>query len=183
MTDINVLYIIIYIYNKERNSDRRELRPTNTSTLPYQISSINTYIYFIIQHLSHFTFPTISSNTIISTIHTTYNNTINRLNFRLCNSLSTDSFLDAEQIIAFTSVLGSVSFMHFTNPGTNVASVMFIIPIVVYVLIVIVIFIVICFNSIDTIVRTNRERLIESVARFVSKVEVFICLEHLIEVH
>lgn len=131
ITDINVLYIIIYIYNKERNSDRRELRPTNTSTLPYQISPINTYIYFIIQHLSHFTFPTISSNTIISTIYTTYNNTINRLDFRLCSSLSTDSFLDAKQTIAFTSVLGSVSFIHFTNLGTDVALVMFIIPIVI----------------------------------------------------
>lgn len=152
ITDINVLYIIIYIYNRERNSDRRELRPTNTSTLPYQISSINTYIYFIIQHLSHFTFPTISSNTIISTIHTTYNNTINRLDFRLSSSLSTDSFLDAEQTIAFISVLGSVVFIHFTNLGIDVASFMFIIPIVVYILIVIVIFIVICFNSIDTIV-------------------------------
>ena len=148
-----------------------ELRPTNTSTLPYQISSINTYIYFIIQHLSHFTFPTISSNTIISTIHTTYNNTINRLDFRLSNSLSTDSFLDAEQTIDFISVLGSISFIQFTNLGTDVASFMFIIPIVVYILIVIVIFIVICFNSINTIVRTNREHLIESVARFVSEHE------------
>lgn len=152
ITDINVLYIIIYIFIIERNSDRRELRPTNTSTLPYQISSINTYIYFIIQHLSHFTFPTISSNTIISTIHTTYNNTINRLDFRLCSSLSTDSFLDAEHIIDFISVLGSISFIQFTNLGIDVASVMFIIPIVVYVLIVIVIFIVICFNSINTII-------------------------------
>lgn len=35
ITDINVLYIIIYIFIIERNSDRRELRPTNTSTLPY----------------------------------------------------------------------------------------------------------------------------------------------------
>lgn len=108
-----------------------ELRPTNTSTLPYQISSINTYIYFIIQHLSHFTFHTISSNTIISTIHITYNNTINRLDFRLCSSLSTDSFLDAEQIIDFTSILGSVSFIQFINSGTDVASVIFIIPIVI----------------------------------------------------
>ena len=136
----------------ERNSDRRELRPTNTSTLPYPISSINTYIYFIVQHLIYFNLTTISSNTIVSTIHTTYNNTINRFDFRLSNSLSTDSFLDAEQTIAFISVLGSVSFIQFTNLGTDVASVIFIIPIVVYVLIVIVIFIVICFNSIDTIV-------------------------------
>ena len=138
-----------------------ELRPTITTTLPLPL---NTYIY------SH-TKPHLNTYSIILyTIHTTYNNTINRLDFRLCSSLITDSFLDTEHIIDFISVLGSISFIQFTNLRIDVVSVMFIIPIVVYVLIVIIIFIVICFNSIDTIVRTNREHLIESVTWFVSEV-------------
>lgn len=125
-----------------------ELRPTNTSTLPYQISSINTYIYFIIQHLSHFTFPTIGSNTIISTIHTTYNNTINRLDFRFSSSLITDSFLDAEHIIPFTSTVGNVSFANDRNSGTCVTVLTFNIVIIVYVLVIVIINIIniICFN-------------------------------------
>ena len=125
-----------------------ELRPTTTTTLPLPL---NTYIYSHTKpNLNTYStiFPTISSNTIISTIYTTYNNTINRFDFRLCSSLSTDSFLDAEQTIDFISVLGSVSFIQFINFGTDVASFMFIIPIVVYILIVI----VICFNSINTII-------------------------------
>ena len=117
-----MLFIIIGESEKRENSDRRELRPTTTST-PTLL--LNTYIY------SH-TKPHLNTySTILYTIRNTYNNTINRLDFRLCSSLSTDSFLDAEQTIDFISVLGSIVFIQFTNLGTDVASVIFIIPIVV----------------------------------------------------
>lgn len=118
-----------------KKEERKGLEEDSVLLLLPLFLSLSTLIFihipnFILTLILLF-FSTISSNTIISTIHTTYNNIINRFDFRLSNSLSTDSFLDAEQTIDFISVLGSVSFIQFTNLGTDVASVIFIIPIVV----------------------------------------------------
>lgn len=91
------------------NSERSELRPPNTSTLPCLIPPLNTYCP---------TYLTTFLNTISNIIHTTHNITTNRLDFRLCSSLSTDSLLEALQITPFTSTVGNDSFANDKNSGT-----------------------------------------------------------------
>lgn len=65
----------------ERKSERSELRPPNTSTLPHLISPLNTYCPTQLN-----TYLTTFLNIISNTIHTTHNNTTNRLVFLLCSS-------------------------------------------------------------------------------------------------
>ena len=121
----------------KRNSERSELRPPNTYTLPSLLTLLNsispTSLNFIKNTILCSTQLTLQ-NTILSTfrltliqtltytslctIHTTHNITTNRLVFLLCSSLSTDSFLDAEHIIPFTSIVGNDSFVNVKNSGT-----------------------------------------------------------------
>lgn len=67
-----------------------------------------------------------------NTIHTTYNITTNRLVFRLCSSLSTDSLLEELQITPFTSIVGNDSFANSKNSGIWSKDLTFNIVIVVY---------------------------------------------------
>ena len=125
-------------------SERSELRPPDTSTLPLPLNTHST------PTLNPTQIPTIYStqNTILSTIrptflstliqislyiiYTTHNITTNRLDFLDCSSFSTDSRFDAEHIIPFASTLGRSPFRNDNNSGTCVSSVTFNIVIVVY---------------------------------------------------
>ena len=140
--------------------------PPDTSTPLHQIIILNTYLNSIAKHLFHF-----NLNTIICIIYITHNNIINCLSGRLLSSVNTASFLDALQIIPFTSVLGSGSFIVFNNNGTSVSLSTIIVIIVVY------------FSYVSTNYLNCFEHLIESVAGFRSIKCSEISVKHLIEVH
>lgn len=119
------------------NSERSELRPPNTSTLPSLLPLINTFSPASLNNTKNTILcltQIVLQNTILSTIsctflqiliqsslctiHTTHNITTNRLVFLLCSSLSTDSLLESLQIIPFTSIVGNDSFANVKNSGT-----------------------------------------------------------------
>lgn len=129
------------------NSDRRELRPPDTSTLISLLTLLNSISP---PTLNSPQFPTTHStlnNTLstirptflstltrssLCTIHTTHNITTNRLVFLDCSSLSTDSFLEEEQITPFASTFGRSPFRNDNSSGTCDSSVTFNIVIVIY---------------------------------------------------
>lgn len=156
--------------DRERKSERSELRPPDTSTPPHlntsQIIILNTYFNSIAKHLF-----SANLNTIICIIYITHNNTINCFSGRLLSSANTASLLEGLQITPFTSVLGSGSFIVFNNKGTSVSLSTITVIIVVY------------FSYISTNYLNCFEHLIENVAGFRSVKCSEISVKHLIEVH
>lgn len=93
-----------YYYKREsekskRNSDRRELRPPDTSTLISLLTLLNS--------ISPTKLKTLICTSFTSTLYTIYSNTT-IFSFRLSSSSSTEFTLEAEHVTPFSFTFGVI---------------------------------------------------------------------------
>ena len=86
----------------ERNSERSELRPPDTSTLPSLLTLLNS--------ISPTKLKTLICTSFNSTLYTIYSNTT-IFSFRLLSSSSTECTLEAEHVTPFSFTFGVIEII------------------------------------------------------------------------
>lgn len=87
---------------RERKSERSEIRPPDTSTLPSLLTLLNS--------ISPTKLKTLICTSFTSTFYTTYSNTT-IFSFRLSSSSSTECTLEAEHTTPFSFTFGTIGII------------------------------------------------------------------------